>query len=56
MSVRGISTKAQEAIQLELELQKREEGAFQSRKGRRERAKRLIARQKPKKGIAVELR
>ena len=49
MSVRGISTKAQEAIQLELELQKKEKKVLsKAEKEEEKEQKRLIARQKAK--------
>lgn len=49
MSVRGISTKAQEAIQLELELQKKEKKVqSKAEKEQEKEQKRLIARQKAK--------
>ncbi len=49
MSVRGVSTKAQEAIQLELELQKKEKKVqSKAEKEEEKEQKRLIARQKAK--------
>ena len=49
MSVRGLSTKAQEAIQLELELQKKEKKVqSKAEKEEEKEQKRLIARQKAK--------
>ena len=51
MSTRGVSTKAQEALQVELELQKKEKKVqSKAEKEEEKEQKRLLARQKAKEG------